>query len=325
MALSSSTDFALTRDDIIKLSYQHIGALEEGGTPNTNQYTEGSLLLNMLIKNWQQDGMQLWMRNYGYILPVTDVSKVTLGAEGSYGVTNYTHTTTSASTTAGAFTVTLTSVTGVATTYNIGIEQSDGSMFWTTVNGAPAGFVVTLTDAPTEDVDTDAHVYVYPTANLLTNPWEILEAFTRRVDDDVDSPMDNLTEQEYNLLGNKTEASTPLQWFWDKRLGYSTTGYPGNSDFYIWPRFNGGDTILVIRYTKRYDDLDVTSNNPEFPQNWFLPLMLGLAWLIAPKHGIPLKERQMLLQEATIYKMDALNADQEHGSLYFSQTFRGKT
>lgn len=325
MALSGSTNFSLTRDDLIKASYQHVGALEDGGTLNSTQTTEGALLLNMLIKNWQADGMQLWLRQYGYILPVTDVSKITLGAEGGNAVTSYTHTTTSAVSSSGASSVTLTSITGVATTYVIGIEQDDGTMQWTTVNGAPVGSVVTITDVLTGDVASGANVYVYPSTNLLTNPWEILESFTRRVNDDVDSPMDHITEQEYNLLGNKTEASTPIQWFWDKKLGYSTTGYPGNSDYYLWPRFNGGDTIIVIRYTKRFDDLDATNDNPEFPQNWFLPLMLGLAWLISPKHGIPLRERQMLLQEATMYKMDALNADQEMGSLYFSQSWRGKT
>jgi hypothetical protein len=41
-------------------------------------------------------------------------------------------------------------VTGVATTYNIGVQLDDGTFQWTTVNGAPSGFTVTLTAVLTD-------------------------------------------------------------------------------------------------------------------------------------------------------------------------------
>lgn len=318
MALSNSQNFGVTRDDLIKAGMQHIGALEDGGTPTATQLSEGALLLNMLIKHLQADEIQLWIRKSGYIFPVSDVSKVLLGAEGGNAASAYTYTTTSAAAIAGASTITVTSISGISTTDVIGIELSDSSMQWTTVNGAPSGSTITLTAVLTGAVSSGANIYSYTTANKLTCPAEVEEAFRRRSSDNTDVPMIAISDQEYNQLASKTEEGIPVQWFYDQTLGLSSSGYPGNGDFYFWPRFQDGDHVIVIRFNKFLDDLDGATDNVEFPQLWFLPLMVGLAWLLAPKHGIPLKERQMLIQEFIFLKQAAKDADQETGSLFLT-------
>lgn len=323
MALSASLDFSVTRSELIEAALQHIGALGEGETASATQLTESARLLNMLIKNWQTDGMQLWMRYYGYILPVSSVAKTALGAEGGHAASSYLWTTTSAASSSGGSTITVTTVTGISTTNVIGVELDDGTMQWTTVNGAPAGSVVTLTAALTGDVAAGADVYVYATTAKLTRPAEIVEAFRRRSSDNTDTPLRMISMQEYNNLSDKFSEGSVVQWTYDNVLNYSTTGYPGNGDFYFWPIFENGDDVIVIKYIKLFDDLDAAANNPEFPQQWFLPLMLGLAWLLSPKHGIPLKERQMLLQEAMMYKKMTLDADQEPASIRFSAETQG--
>ena len=311
MALSNSVDFAVSRDNLITMSLQHVGAIGDGITPSATQLTEGSLLLNLLIKAWQVDGMQLWMTSYGYVFPVSDTNKVSLGGEGGNAATSYVYTTTSATSASGGSTVTLTSVTGVSTTNVIGIELDDGTMQWTTVNGAPAGSVVTLTAALTGDVASGAAVYVYATTNKLTRPYQISEAFRRTSADDTDTPLQIISMSDYSDLPNKLAEGIPLQIAYDKSLGFSTSGYPGNSTLYFNPIFQDGKYVIVLRYVKLYADLDSGTNNPEFPQHWFLPIMLGLAWLLGPKHGLTLKERQMLLQEAMMFKDLALDADVE--------------
>jgi len=57
---SGSTDFSVTRDDIIKRALRLIGVLAQGETPTTDQTTEAALALNGLVKAWQTDGMPLW-------------------------------------------------------------------------------------------------------------------------------------------------------------------------------------------------------------------------------------------------------------------------
>jgi hypothetical protein len=316
MALSGSTDFGLTRDQLITASLQEIGAIGDGDTPTPTQLSESNTLLNMLIKNWATDGMQLWMRYYGYIFPIHNTNLVQLGAEGGKAATSYTYTQTSATSSSGATTITVDSITGISTTNIIGVEQSDGTMHWTTVNGAPAGSTVTLTAALTSDVTVDAAVYVYATTAALKRPNRILEAFRRESSSNIDTPMTQITNQEYNRLPAKTEEGTVIQWHYDLPLNMSTSGYPGNGDFYFWPRHSDGKYVIVIKYIKHFDDLDVAGNNPEFPQEWFLPLMKGLSWLLAAKNSVPYQERKILMEEANMLKNLALDHDVEMGSLF---------
>ena len=70
MATSGSTDFSVSRDDIIKRALRLIGALAQGETPTTNQTTEAAAALNGLVKAWQADGMPLWAIK-SYDIPLT--------------------------------------------------------------------------------------------------------------------------------------------------------------------------------------------------------------------------------------------------------------
>lgn len=65
MTTSNSTNFSVSRDDIIKRALRLIGAVAQGETPTTDQITEAALSLNGLVKAWQADGMPLWaIRQY---------------------------------------------------------------------------------------------------------------------------------------------------------------------------------------------------------------------------------------------------------------------
>lgn len=323
MALSGSIDFAVTRDTLIKAALQHIGAIGDGDTPNATQLSEGSILLNMLVKHWKVHDIQLWIKKYGFILPISNTSTVSMGAEGSVAVTGYRFTTTSAASAISTSTITVTTVTGISNGDQIGIELNTGVMQWTTVNGAPVGSVVTLTAALTAAVSSGAAVYVYTqSSQRAPNPARVLLAFRRTSSETlanvIDLPMTQLSEQEYILLSAKTQGGPPLQWWVDYSLTFGASGQPGNSDFNFWPRFENGKNVIVYRYEKIFDDVDAGTNDFEFPQEWYLPLMVGLAWLESPKHGIPIRERSMLFQEMNFFIDQAKTYDQEQGSLFIS-------
>lgn len=60
MATSGSTNYSVTRDDIIKRALRIVGAIGQGETPSTDATSEAALALNEIVKEWQADGMQLW-------------------------------------------------------------------------------------------------------------------------------------------------------------------------------------------------------------------------------------------------------------------------
>lgn len=70
MTTSNSTDFSVSRDDIIKRALRLIGVVAQGETPTADQTTEAAFALNSLVKAWQADGMPLWALK-SYNVPLT--------------------------------------------------------------------------------------------------------------------------------------------------------------------------------------------------------------------------------------------------------------
>jgi len=60
MSTSGSIDFIVNRDDIITEALEHMGVLAEGQSPSTEQLTSMSRTLNMMVKAWQADGLNLF-------------------------------------------------------------------------------------------------------------------------------------------------------------------------------------------------------------------------------------------------------------------------
>lgn len=79
MATSGSTDFSVSRDDIIKRALRIIGVLAQGETPTTNQTTEAAVALNGLVKAWEADGMPLWAIKSFNVPLTTGVSTYQIG------------------------------------------------------------------------------------------------------------------------------------------------------------------------------------------------------------------------------------------------------
>lgn len=60
MTTSNSTDFTVSRDDIIKRALRLCGVLAQGESPTTDQTSEANVALNSMIKAYMADGMPLW-------------------------------------------------------------------------------------------------------------------------------------------------------------------------------------------------------------------------------------------------------------------------
>ncbi len=309
MTTSNSVDFDLTRNEIIKAALQKIEAIGQGETPNATQYTESSIALNALVKAWHGVGMPLWTQKQGYVLPVSAVSSCSLGPAGGHATLSYTRTQTSVAAVSGASTITVDSVTGISTGYYIGVELEDGTMHWTTVNGAPAGLVVTLTGVLTDDVAIDADVYVYQTK--LQRPLRVTDAYIIG-NTGAEYKINTVGRDTYFSLGNKDSEGIPNQIYYDSQIG--------NGVLHFYPRFADGNNVISFTFQRPLEDFDSSTDNPDFPQAWIRPLIFGLAYDLSWDYGMPKEDRKELFQ--TIYGPSgilelALNSDTEYGSVYF--------
>jgi hypothetical protein len=163
MATSGSIDFAVNRDSIITEALEQLGVLGEGEAASAAQLTNVSRTLNMMIKAWQADGLNLFAVQRLYLfLQKLQKEYSLISTTSDHFTSTFTETTTSATSSSGGSTITVTSITGISNGDNIGIQQGT-DMQWTTVNGAPSGSTVTLTDTLDADVASGLlkHTYMF--------------------------------------------------------------------------------------------------------------------------------------------------------------------
>lgn len=86
MTTSGVTTFDATRNEIIEGALRIVGAIGQGDTPTTAQYTESANALNMLIKALAATGMPLWAVKESSITLVNGQVSYTAGPSGNINI-----------------------------------------------------------------------------------------------------------------------------------------------------------------------------------------------------------------------------------------------
>jgi hypothetical protein len=79
MTTSGVTTTQLNRDSIVKAAMRKIGALAQGQTPSTEDYTNGTEALNNLVAEFQTLGMPLWSKKELNITFIVNQKAYTIG------------------------------------------------------------------------------------------------------------------------------------------------------------------------------------------------------------------------------------------------------
>lgn len=280
MAASGSYDLTVTAADIIGAAMKNAGALASGESATADETTDCLLKLNFLVKQWQgandfAPGLKVWSRKRAYVFLQKNQGSYNLGPSGDHATLSYVTTTLTAAASAGASTITVASITGTASTYNIGIELDSGSLQWTTINGAPSGSTITLTATLTGAAASGNRVFVYQT-KLQQRPLDIVTAVLRDSDNQ-DTPLGFMDLAEFEAIGDKTADGDPTKLLYESQLTNGVMYLDSEPD----------DVTKVIRLVilSPIDDLDTSANDLVYPQVWFSPLEWGLTKVISPMFG----------------------------------------
>lgn len=84
MALTASTNYSIDRDTLIKAALRLIGVGSIDEDPTDAEITQAVVSLNIMVKAWQTDGLQLWQIKEYALTPVASQVQYTLG-EGTVG------------------------------------------------------------------------------------------------------------------------------------------------------------------------------------------------------------------------------------------------
>jgi len=283
MATSGSVDFSITRDNIITEALQLVGVIGEGETPSTNQKSDCTRSLNMMTKFWMADGMNLFVNQEIVLFPIKGQRQYTFGGSSVDRMTRESEVITtqlngSHSSTATALTVD--STTGMAVGDVIGVVTDSSGIHFSTITAVGSSTTLTINDALDDDASDNDRVYTYTTAFTqkilnINNAWV-------RTTNDTDIPINVISRQEYVDLSKKTESGRINQLYFDPQV---TT-----ANMNVWPVPDDSHTNdrIHLYVTRAYEDFDgvVNESEPDFPQEWYLPLCWGLAVFIAPKYGV---------------------------------------
>jgi hypothetical protein len=317
MASPNSYNSTTTRDLLIEDAMKHVNLLGEGESPSAAAVTENARILNMMLK-LRASEIPLWAIRRGIILPFTESSSINTN---SHVVINYDTTTISTDEAASQTTLSVTDSTGMSDDDNIGIEMDDGTMHWTTISSVPNGTSVIVAVAIDDEASAGNMVYWYTaSADRVVRPLRIMDANILKVSDDSSWEVTVDERKDYFNLSKRTTTGTPNRIFYDPVLG-SRVADPATAaewygTIYVYPQFNNGDYVIEFTYQEPMQDLDSATDNPYWPQEFYLPIMLELAALLGPKAGVDLKERQALFAEAKMYRDEALETITEEGSMF---------
>jgi len=300
MATSGSVDYTVTRDEIITEALELLGVLEPGTTADANDVTSAARTLNMMIKAWQIDGVDVFSIKRAFMFLEKEKTDYSLGPSGDNYTYDYTKQSVDGAVTIGSNTVVLDSATDFVDGDNVGVYQTDGTMLWTTAT--KAGNTLTLATTTTAAVDDGATVYFYTTKE--DSPEGLVECSLRN-DSENDRPIDLMSRKEWSELSNKGYDGSVTQVFYQERVAAP--------NLFVWPQSSDSRDLLVFWVKRVREDFDAAADNPDFPQRWYFPLAYNLAVAIGPKFGSPATNKNFteVKEQAVVWYEKAQDYDSQ--------------
>lgn len=317
MATSNSYNFTVTAESVVTDALLELGVLRDNETPSTSApiFTNALRLLNMIIKARSNDRVFRWTYKQAFLLPTTTGNTINLDGFTSNNniVSTYGSATLTADVAAGATSVTLSNTalpsgTEMDSLWSIGIMQDSGEILWDLVGSVSGAPTVTLTQFGGVITASTAGniVYFYDTDDRIARPLEITQAVLVTQSDKSQKNMTIINRTDYYSRSNRTTEGDPLELFYDASLGANETSPDDitdwHGDLYIWPRFQDALKVIEFTYRRPIQDLDVSTDTLDFPQEYYLAIVKELAANLCGRYGIGNDVRMQLLNEAKMYR-----------------------
>jgi hypothetical protein len=301
----------MTRDEIIKAAYRKLGVIRATQTPNAQLITDGAQALNAMVKHWQGRGIHIWTTEEATLFPQAGQVQYALSnAVGSdHATASYVATEIATAAVDGAGSIVVDSASGISSGDFIGVVVDDGTVHWTTVNGAPAGATITLTDALDDSAGIDNKVYAY--TSKIVRPLKIVDArWVDAVTGDESPHISMIARLDYRRLPTKTQAGSVVSAFYDPSI---TTG-----QLYLWHVPNPFEGFVNFTWHRPIQDFDAAGDNPDLPQEWCQAILFNLAVVLAPEFDVPTQKLAQIAAMAATFLDDMEGWDRENESVEFS-------
>jgi len=121
------------------------------------------------------------------------------------------------------------------------------------------------------------------------------------------TPLLPMSKEEYFSLGSPLTSGQPVRYFFNKQ---------SQSEIFLYPLPDSSTNYTIELYTYKYpEDFDIGADNPDFLQEWILPLINGLAVNLSDLAGISNDLYNRLIDREKKTKDIARSASHEYGDI----------
>ena len=151
-------------------------------------------------------------------------------------------------------------------------------------------------------------------------PLKITQAWMRNISvtPNIDTPLQVLSRQEYNILGSKNSSGMVNSIFYDVRNTYGIINLYLNPDTATATNYQLVFVAQVPMQDVPTDTSGGGSTLSDFPNEWLQALVWGLADELAIEYGLHINYRQEISAKANKYRTDLEDWDVETTSTMFT-------
>lgn len=202
----------------------------------------------------------------------------------------------------------LDSVDGIEIGQNVGIELSNGTRFWSTVETIDEDDLF-ITIASDEEilVNEDASVIFYETA--IDQPVRVLDARYASSFDADETPMEQMARKTYYDQPSKGTQGSANSWYYDRQLSVGHLN--------VWPVASSAAEVIRFTFIKPQYIPEDQTENILVPPEWYLPLKNKLAAELGVIYAVDLNKQAILEAKAESFIEDALGTDDEFSNFQF--------
>lgn len=307
MSRSGSYNYNMNRDEIIKRAQQMANIINLNQASRGDDHAFAVSIFQSMIKLWQTEGIQLWNRRQATVFTTYQTEQYGISHTGDHCTNTYKNTTLSADEAASQTILSVTSSTGMTALDNIGIELDDGTRQWSTIVSVDSSTQITITTALTDTAASGNTIVTY-TGRISDRPLRILDMRRVQLDQNkASSQMEIIGYSEYFNLPLKTTDGSPLNFYYDKLLD--------EGQLYVYPRPDDVNMLLEFTYHEALEDVDNGTDSVDFPSEWTLPLIYGLAAELMVAYG-KFQELPIIQGKADQYKQIVREFDSDEDPLF---------
>lgn len=152
------------------------------------------------------------------------------------------------------------------------------------------------------------------TLNTAYAPLKVLQGLYTVLNGE-NVPMNVYNRYDFQNLPTMNDSGTPVNLYYQPFQDYT-------GSIHLWPNPKDSTTTITFDYQRPFADMNLSTDNFDFPSYWLQALIYNLAWSMAPEYGMPVQDRQTLAAEAKFWKEEALSYGSEEGSIFMQPSRR---